>query len=111
MLSLLLLITLVWGGCISCSQFYMFPRAKKDCCNSGRCDRSQAPKQIPIRECKRMPLTQAVSADLAAEAPAAIISLVYLPRPAISLLRSPVPVAAVDHSPPELHLLNSTFRI
>ena len=41
-LSLLLLVTLMWGGCISCPQFFMVPKAEKSCCDeAGKCKRQR----------------------------------------------------------------------
>ena len=52
-LILLLNCTLLFGGCVSCPQFFMLPGAA-DCCKAGKCERS---KQTPLkRDCKRMPL-------------------------------------------------------
>src|SRR5438067_10242355 len=31
-MSFLLAVTLLWGGCLSCSQYFMFPNAKAGCC-------------------------------------------------------------------------------
>ena len=39
--------TLLWGGCISCPQFFMFPsaeKAEKSCCQkNGQCERPTRP--------------------------------------------------------------------
>lgn len=45
LLSALMIATLLWGGCVSCPQFFMFPTAKKDCCKAGHCER---PKSQPV---------------------------------------------------------------
>src|SRR3954447_19499603 len=82
--SLLLLVTLMWGGCISCPQFFMFPKAaKKSCCDgTGKCNRQN--RESPLkRECKRMPLEPASSefhlTGFAAKLPEAPLQLVPEP--------------------------------
>jgi hypothetical protein len=51
-LSLLMIVTLLWGGCISCPQFFMFPsKTEKSCCQkNGQCERPG--KTAPVKECK-----------------------------------------------------------
>ena len=42
------------GGCVSCPQFFIFPKVEKSCCNkAGQCERPS--KSAPAKECKRMP--------------------------------------------------------
>ena len=44
----MMVLTLVWGGCISCPQFFMFPKVEKSCCNkSGQCERPE--KKAPVK--------------------------------------------------------------
>jgi hypothetical protein len=112
-LSLLLLVTLMWGGCISCPQFFMVPKAEKSCCdNAGKCKRQ---KDSPVqKECQRMPL----------EPPSIggahhTVAVAILPATALEVLPLPVVVAhsthweplPLDHSPPDLQVLNATFLI
>jgi hypothetical protein len=41
-MSLLLVATLLWGGCVACPQCFQVPLAKKSCCDSaGRCNRTK----------------------------------------------------------------------
>jgi hypothetical protein len=38
LLSVLLVATLLWGGCVACPQFFQAPLAKKSCCTpTGQC--------------------------------------------------------------------------
>ena len=108
-LIVLLNCTLMFGGCISCPQFFMMPGAK-DCCKAGKCERSQ---NVPVKkDCQRMPVVpsggQQVHIDLA-------LSSATLPFVEADL-RSPAeaPLMAIDvveHSPPDLTLLNSSLLI
>lgn len=42
LLSVLLVATLLWGGCIACPQFFQPPIAKKSCCDpAGHCKRTK----------------------------------------------------------------------
>lgn len=42
LVSVLLVPTLVWGGCVACPQFFQPPIAKKSCCDpAGRCKRTK----------------------------------------------------------------------
>lgn len=119
MLSLVMVATMMWGGCISCPQFFMFPtKASKGCCQkNGQCDRgskSTPDKSAPAKECKRMPL-EPIGSDpthgtfvLAAELTTAVVV-----SPVIAVLSSgphrETPV--LEHSPPDLNVLHSTFLI
>jgi hypothetical protein len=114
-LSLLVTVTLFWGGCISCPQFFMFPteKADKSCCNkAGKCERPD--KTAPENECKRMPLELQPFPSGHAELATAVVTTDILPL--ASLSRAPSPgahfdTAAVEHSPPDLIVLHSKFLI
>ena len=115
LLSLLIAVTLFWGGCISCPQFFMFPTAKaeKNCCDkAGKCERPE--ETAPAKECKRMPLELQAFGSAHAGLAAAVITTDILPVG--SLRGAPVSgthfeTAAVEHSPPDLTVLHSTFLI
>ena len=53
---MLLAVTMLWGGCISCPQFFMLPGADTDCCDeAGRCKKK--PQEPATEEqCQTMPL-------------------------------------------------------
>src|ERR1700730_4591718 len=104
--------TLLWGGCVSCSQFFMFPGANKGCCNkSGQCERpgSTAPKI----DCKRLPLALQRFGDAHPVIPpaSALNAAVEIAPPALAFLFPVSDVLRVEHSPPDLLLLHSTFLI
>jgi len=107
-LSLLMTATLFWGGCVACPQFFMFSsRVKQDCCKGGQCDKSQ--HSTRAKECKRLPLEPHGFPQDLAEPPTAIVASIELAPPAIS--HSPAAIVPVEHSPPDLLLLHSTFLI
>ena len=58
LLSLLILVTFMWGGCVSCEQYFMFPGRHQSCCNkSGQCERPGQNQSKPEKQdCNRLPL-------------------------------------------------------
>jgi hypothetical protein len=111
LLSALMLATMLWGGCISCPRFFMFPSTKKDCCNAGRCDNSKPQKSAPGKECKRMPLEPAGSAQVDAELPVAVTASIDVVEPPAARPPAVNGILLVEHSPPDLQVLNATFLI
>ena len=111
LMSAMMALSLVWGGCVSCPQFFMFSSASGSCCNkAGKCERPS--KTAPPLECKRLPLEltgfASVHFDLAVT-PVSGVLVSMRPNPA-----APAPDfqwAAVGHSPPDLQLRNSVFLI
>lgn len=107
-LILLLNCTLMFGGCVSCPQFFMTPGAT-DCCKAGKCERSQ---NVPVKkDCQRMPVVPSgerqVHIDLA-------LTPVTLSAVEVDLRSIDAPLVAIDvveHSPPDLSLLNSSLLI
>jgi len=109
--ALLTLTTLLCGGCVSCPQFFMFPGAKQDCCNAGHCKKSTTQKSGSTKECNRMPLDRHGFVQVHADLPAAITATCDLMQPAVVHSPSVITPELVEHSPPELHILNSSFLI
>lgn len=113
LLSVLMVVTLLWGGCISCPRFFMFPQAEKDCCDrEGQCERPG--KTAPAKECKQMPLELGASGSAHIEL--AAVAVVPVSISVLPLLSPPAPwsqsIAPVSgHSPPDLTVVNSTFLI
>ena len=106
----MMVITLMWGGCISCPQFFMFPGVKKSCCTkSGQCERPT--KSAPAKECQRISLELQDATHLLLDLPPAVTSSDLLAPVAapLALRRSATP--AVEPSPPDLNVLHSTFLI
>jgi len=109
--ALLTLTTLLCGGCVSCPQFFMFPGAKQDCCNAGHCKKSSSQKNTSTKECNRMPLDRHGFVQVHADLPATITATYEVEQPAVVYSPSVMTPELVEHSPPELHILNSSFLI
>jgi hypothetical protein len=111
LLSLLLLASLVWGGCISCEQYFMWPGAKGCCSPDGHCNRKTPAPQNSNRECKQIAFDHQKSVDLHVELPFIAVVKIDLPiRTAEALERYPN-ANLIEPSPPDLPILNSTFLI
>jgi hypothetical protein len=114
-MAIVLTATMLWGGCLSCSQYFMFPmfptaRAKSCCLPSGGCKDKPA-KSSSQAEC-------VIQAMAPAKAPA-------VPLSSFTVLPASAPVLRVaarldarrddgpshQTSPPDLFLLHSVFRI
>lgn len=115
-LALLLVVTLMWGGCISCPQFFMFPgkaNGTKSCCNAaGKCTRT--PAKTPVRqECQKMPMEAHASGHLSTEPPAAdgLWTIVRITQPYSGTLRAHQRELAIEYAPPDRQALHSTFLI
>jgi hypothetical protein len=102
-LSLLLVAVLLWGGCISCSQYFQFS-ASHGCCD-------------PVGHCRRTPVSKTCSIQ-----PMQVTALAhsFVPDATVApvILAPPVPVfavlseaAIVKESPPDLCKLHSVFRV
>ncbi|MDQ6663297.1 MAG: hypothetical protein M3Z23_02765 [Acidobacteriota bacterium] len=116
LLALLLVGTLFWGGCISCSQFFMFPNsAAKSCCNkAGQCERSEnpSPAKHAKKDCNKMPMEVQGSAQ-------GHVVLAVLPDfrgipPTVTIFAFSshrLFAGSVEHSPPDLQILHSSFLV
>jgi hypothetical protein len=89
----------------------MFPGAKKDCCGAGHCEKSKSQKSAPAKECKRMPLEPAGSAQMAAELPSTDTTSIDRLTPVAPPSPAAHAILPVDHSPPDLQVINATFLI
>jgi hypothetical protein len=110
LLSLLLLVTFVWGGCISCEQYFMFGGAKSCCSPNGRCKTKPSPSQNSDRECKQIAFDHHKSVDFHIDPPTITMAKIELPVPTIEALEH-WRGALIEPSPPDLQILHSTFRI
>jgi len=118
LMSLLMTATLLWGGCLSCPQYFMLAsKAGKSCCMpSGECKEKQSGRQSRSQECTIQPVAVSDSrvADTIAQAATSV-----MPIPAANVavpLTLAVPnelrLAQSDRgSPPDLNLLHSILRI
>ena len=106
-LSLLLVAVLLWGGCLSCSQYFMAP-ASHGCCDPvGHCGRVPAHKPID-KDCSiqamALPGANGTAPIAAATVPAAT------PPPPAQLIVALGRLAPILASPPDLCKLHSVFR-
>ena len=117
-MALLLMATLLWGGCLSCAQYFMFPSmsAKICCMPSGECKKEKHSKPSSPEECRIQPLAFAKAA--ATPERVSILSgfmalSAQAPTPPASLLADfrEKTCLAYQASPPDLCLLHSALRI
>ena len=103
-LSMLMVVVLVWGGCISCSQYFRFA-APHGCCDPvGHCHQ----KTPTSKTCSIQPVdVPAVAHFIAPEISAASI----VPPKLVAEAAFAPAVVSIEHSPPDLCKLHSVFRI
>ena len=111
LLSFLLLATLVWGGCISCEQYFMWPGAKSCCSPDGHCKTKTPKPQSSNRECKQIAFDHQKSFDLHIELPVIALLKIIVPVPMAEALERWRGTNPIEPSPPDLQVLNSTFLI
>src|SRR5882672_1627916 len=96
--------TLLWGGCVSCSQFFMFPGSQKGCCDkAGQCEKRPG-SSAPKIDYKRLPLALQRLGDAHADLPpsSSMNAAVEIARtPALAFLFAASDVRRVEHSPPD----------
>jgi hypothetical protein len=115
LLSLLLVATLLWGGCVACPQFFQAPIAKKACCDpAGHCKRTKTnPSQQKPCQFQQLELQQKV------KPPVPLLALLHavLPSPTGLLQLRQVTRAAerqlgsLPESPHQKQAFLSTFLI
>ena len=112
LLSMLMLATLVWGGCISCSEYFMWPSAKSCCSPNGRCKtKTPSSPQESSRECKQIAFDHQKTIDHHVELPMVAAVTIDLPYRAIASWERWQSAVPVDPSPPDLEVLHSIFLI
>jgi hypothetical protein len=111
LLSLLLLTTLVWGGCISCEQYFMWPWAKSCCAPDGHCKTKTPTQKNSGRECNQIAFDHQKSVDLHIDLPVVAIVAFDLPLSTVEPVAAWRGTTAVEPSPPDLQVLHSTFLI
>ncbi|SRR5579884_2572899 len=111
LLSLLLVTTVIWGGCLSCEQYFMFGQSH-GCCNPDRhCKRKAPVKDNSIRDCKQIAFHHQAGIDLHFDFPLVSGEAIALPAGNMEGLPHWRDVLPIDPSPPDLQLLHSTFLI
>ena len=109
--SLLLLTTLVWGGCISCEEFFMLPGAKSCCSPKGHCKTKPPTPQKSNRDCKQIAYDRHKSVDVHIEQPIIAVLTIDFPTQPVEPLERWHCAVPIEPSPPDLQILNSTFLI
>jgi hypothetical protein len=112
LLSFLLAATLLWGGCVSCEQFFMIGSSAKSCCApDGHCRTRTTPSRSDLsKECKQLAFEHSKFLDHGFVPVASQSTLVTMPAIADSRAQS-LPFAPIEPSPPDLQTLYSTFLI
>ena len=111
LLSLLLLVTLVWGGCTSCEQYFMFGGAKSCCSPNGHCKTKTPPSHNSDRECKQIAFDHHKTVDFHIDLQVFAVVKIEMPMPMIEALEHWRGADLVGPSPPDLQILHSTFLI
>jgi hypothetical protein len=111
LLVLLLATTLLWGGCISCEQYFMFGQSN-GCCNpDGHCKTKAPVKDGQGRDCRQIAFDHHKGIDLQFDLPAAVVERIAPPFYNVELLPRRREARAIDPSPPDLQVLHSVFLI
>ena len=110
-LSLLVVTTLIWGGCISCEQYFMWPGVKSCCAPDGHCKTKPPTQQDPGRECKQIAFDHQKSVDLHIDLPVVAIVALDLALRTVEPLVALHSTNPVQPSPPDLLVLHSIFLI
>ena len=112
-LALLLVVTLVWGGCVSCSQYFMFANSRAGCCNpTGHCGKT--PTTPASKDChiQALALTKTDGASSQPSLPAVAVPVMTVAAIQSSAFPTrPLEFFPIQASPPDLCLLHSVFRI
>lgn len=115
---MLLTATLLWGGCLSCAQYFMSPVSQAGhCCKpSGECRKTQN-SSPPSKDCAIQPYSLAQTVATPDHAEILMASVVATPGYGL-FLQLPqthpildLPATGSRGSPPDLNLLHSVFRI
>ena len=111
-LSLLLITTLVWGGCVSCEKYFMWPGVKSCCTPGGHCKNTKSPeKPGPGSDCKQLAFEHHKSFDHHFDLPVVTGVIVSLPVPAVKAVAQRTGSIPPGESPPDLQVLHSIFRL
>jgi hypothetical protein len=111
LLSLLLLATVVWGGCVSCEQYFMWPGAKSCCTRNGQCKTKAPQSQQAGRECKQIAFGHQKSFQFHIDLATVAVLACELPQRITEPLTFRSSLHLVEPSPPDLQVLHSSFLI
>jgi hypothetical protein len=112
---MLLMATLVWGGCVSCPKFFMFSQDEKSCCKkSGECEKPMKPQPVK-EECSKLSFafgsTDSHELTVSFVALAAVDGIAPAVLPAPGGLSVDPETGPPRYSPPPLFLKHSAFLI
>ena len=119
--SLLLVVSYLWGGCISCSQFFMLPGSKGHCCEERRCknpvkksnDRAGSP--TTPQDCQTMPLERTSTAHSHSDLAARLTDISVPATDFIELARShakaTIEFDPTAGSPPDIPVIDAALLI
>ena len=119
--SLLLVVSYLWGGCISCPQFFMLPGSKGHCCDAQRC-KNPAKKstdhtgsQTTPQDCQTMPLERSSVAhshsDLAARLALIPVPATNFIELALSHAKAAIEFDPTAVSPPDIPVIDAALLI
>jgi hypothetical protein len=110
LLSLLLVTTFLWGGCVACEQYFMFGKSH-GCCNpDGHCKPKAPTKSGSGRECNQIAFDHQKGIHLHFDLTVATESIA-LPVRNVEILQRWCDTLPFYPSPPDLQILHSTFLI
>jgi hypothetical protein len=110
--SILLVTTLLGGGCVSCEQFFMWPGAKSCCMPDGRCKTKPAPaKERSGEQCKQLAFDHHKSIDHKVTLAVTAWALEAPPTLYPEIWTRSRRAESLAPSPPDLLILNSAFLI
>ena len=108
---MLVVSTLLWGGCVSCEQYFMLGQPH-GCCNpDGHCKTKSPSKSKSGASCSQIAFDHQKSIDLQFDLPVTTHAAFELPLPEIAVQAQRRANRPADPLPPELNLLHSVFLI
>jgi hypothetical protein len=119
-LAIMLTATMLWGGCLSCANYFMVPSISAgDCCApTGHCKEKNKPTTPSSQgECWIQAVAPAKAGPLVPHAPVLFSNLIPLTVPLTAFAVTTAHGAFAqdfrtdNFSPPDLYLLHSVFRI
>jgi hypothetical protein len=108
---MLVVSTLLWGGCVSCEQYFMLGKSH-GCCNpDGHCKRKPPSEGKSGALCSQIAFDHQKSIGVQFGLPVTTQTAFELRAPEIVVLAKRRTNRPADPSPPDLHLLHSVFLI
>jgi hypothetical protein len=118
------MVSYLWGGCVSCEQFFMWPGSKGHCCETRRCNKPAEKPTDPTQskttpqDCQTMPLDRSAGmhsqSDIAASLlsmPSGVIAAAVVVNSDHMRLRMVSHPDAVAALPPDIPVLNAALLI